>query len=77
MQCNPFTMNRTGLKKGAPPNPCMIVVFGASGKDRVPRSRYVSQQRFGLLGTTGSRGVVATRGARMGRALMLRSEYGS
>lgn len=31
MQRNPFTVSCTGLKKGQPPEPCAIVIFGASG----------------------------------------------
>lgn len=31
MQQNQFTVSCTGLKKGAPPEPCTIVIFGASG----------------------------------------------
>lgn len=31
MQRNHFTVSCTGLKKGQPPDPCTLVIFGASG----------------------------------------------
>ena len=31
MRGNPFTVSCTGLKKGAPPDPCTVIIFGASG----------------------------------------------